>query len=73
MQPLLTEGRFNARLDIRVLGGPVGSNGFPRSHADLNGGHPGPGEDLLQGVLIPEVLSTYFRPKVVEDETTKDI
>ncbi len=34
------------------------------------GGHPGLGEDFLEGILIAEVFPTSFRPQVVEDKTT---
>ncbi len=49
------------------------SNGLPRGHADLNGGHPSLSENLLEGVLITKVFFTSFRPKVVKNKATEDI
>jgi hypothetical protein len=40
VKPLLSKVKFNASLNIRVLGGSVRSNGLPSGHTDLNGGHP---------------------------------
>jgi hypothetical protein len=48
------------------------SNGLPRGHADLNGSHPGLGENLFEGVLIAKVSPTSLRPEVVEDEATEN-
>jgi len=60
-------------LNNQVLGGPVRSNGLLKGHADLNGGHPGFSENLLEGILITEVFPTSFRPEVVKNKATKDI
>jgi hypothetical protein len=49
------------------------SNGLPKGHADLNGGHLGLSENLLEGVLITEVFPTSFRLKVVKNKAMKDI
>ncbi len=49
------------------------SNGLPRGHTDLNGGHPGLSEDLLEGILVTKVFPTSFRPEVVKNEATKDV
>ncbi len=44
VEPFLSEIKLNFRLNTRILGGIVRSNGFPRGHANLNSGHPGLGE-----------------------------
>ncbi|CAK9881388.1 unnamed protein product [Sphagnum jensenii] len=64
---------LNATSNDRILSGLVRSNGLPRGHADLNGGHRGLNENLLEGVMIPEVFPTSFRPEVVQNETTKNV
>ncbi len=51
----------------------MGSNGFPRSHADLNDGHPGLGENRFEGVLVVKVLPTSFSPKAKNDEAAKNV
>jgi len=70
VQPLFSEVNFDVSLNVKVLSGPMRSNGFPRSHTDLNDGHPGLREDFLEGVLVLEVSPTSLRPEVVENETT---
>jgi hypothetical protein len=49
------------------------SNGLPSGHADLNGGHPGLKENLVERILITEVPSTPLRPDLVEEKATEDI
>ncbi len=73
VKPLSSEIWLNASLNIRVLGGPVRSNGLPRGHTDLNGSHLGLSDNLNGGVLFTEVFPTSLQPEVVEDETTKNI
>jgi hypothetical protein len=73
VKPLVSKTTLNAILILRVLGGSLRSNGFPRGHADLNGGHPGLGENLLERVVLSEVFPTSFRPKVVKNKTTEDV
>ncbi len=65
VKPLFPKVRFNTSLNIRVLGGPVRSNGLPRGHADLNNGHPGLSEDRIERVFVIEVFPTSFGPEVV--------
>jgi hypothetical protein len=60
-------------LNDRVLGGAVSFNGLPSGHADLNRSHPGLSENLLERVVVVEVLSAPLGPKIVEQETTKDV
>jgi len=73
VKPLSSEIGLNASLNIRVLGGPVRSNGLPRGHTDLNGSHPGLSDNFHGGILFTEVFPTSLEPKVVKDETTKNI
>ncbi len=51
----------------------MGSNGFPRSHADFNGSHPGLGENRFEGVLAVKVLPTSFSPEAKNDEAAKNV
>jgi len=51
----------------------LGSNGFPRSHADLNGGHLGLGENCFEGVFVVKVLPTSFSPEAENDEAAKNV
>ncbi len=51
----------------------MGSYGFPRSHADLNGGHLGLGENRFEGVLVVKVLPTSFGPEAKNDEVAKNV
>jgi hypothetical protein len=62
VEPLFSEINLDASLNGRVLGGLMRSNGLPRGHTDLNGGHPGLRENFLEGVLVPEVSPTSLRP-----------
>jgi hypothetical protein len=64
---------LNARLDGRVLGAAVRSNGFPSGHTDLHNRHPGLCENFLKRVLVAEVPSISFGPKVVEDEASENV
>ncbi len=73
MEPFFSELGFNATLFVWVGVGTRGSNGFPRSHADLNGGHPGPGKNRSKRVLAIEMHSTSFSPKSVNNKTTKNV
>ncbi len=67
VEPLFFEFRLDASLLVRVLVGPLRSNGFPGSHTDLNGGHPGLGENRGERVLVIKMFSTSFRPKHVDN------
>ncbi len=67
VEPFFFELSFNAILFDRVRVGPLRSNGFPGSHADLNGGHPGLGENRGERVLVIEMHSTSFRPESVNN------
>jgi len=49
------------------------SNGLPRGHTDLNGGHPGLRQNLLEGILFSKVSLTSLRLEVVKNEATKDV
>jgi len=60
-------------LDVGVLGGPVSSDGLPSGHVDLNHGHPGLSEDLLERVMVVEMLSAPLGPQVVEEKTSKNV
>jgi len=51
----------------------VRSNGLPRGHTDLNGGHPGLSKNLFEGILISKVFPTSLRPEVVKNEATEDV
>ncbi len=73
MKPFFFKVRFHASLNVRVLGGLLRSNGLPRGHTDLNGGHPGLGENHGEGVLIIKVFSTSFRPEVVDNEAAQNV
>jgi hypothetical protein len=60
-------------LNTRVLGGPKGINGLPSGHSNLNGSNPGLLKDFPRGILVIKMLPASFRPKEVEDKTTKDV
>ncbi len=49
------------------------SNGFPRGHTDLNGGHPGLGENRFEGVIVIKVFSTSLSPKAINNEATQNV
>ncbi|CAK9871348.1 unnamed protein product [Sphagnum jensenii] len=51
----------------------MGSDGFLSGHADFNGGHPSLMKNAFEGVLVTEMPSAPFRPKVVEKKTIKDV
>jgi len=67
------KGLINSNLSARLPGGPEGVDGFPSGHPDLNGDHLGLLKSVPKGVLIVKVLSASFRPKKIEDATTKDV
>ncbi len=67
VEPFFFKLRFNASLDVRVLVGPLRSNGFPRSHTDLNGGHPGLGENRGKRILVIKMFPTPFGPESVDN------
>ncbi|CAK9277027.1 unnamed protein product [Sphagnum jensenii] len=73
VQPFTSEVILNASLDTRVLGAPLGSNGPPRGHTDLNGRHPGLGDHLQGGIMLSKMLPTSLSPKMVNYEATKNI
>jgi hypothetical protein len=73
VKPLFSEVYLNASLNNRVLGGSVRSNGLPRGHTDLNGGHPGLSKNLLEGILFSKVSPTSLRPEVVKNEATENV
>ncbi len=58
VEPLLSEIKFNASMNIKVLGGSVKSNGLPSGHTDLTGGHPSLCKNLLEGILFSKVFPT---------------
>jgi len=60
-------------LDVRILSGAVRSNGLPSGHTDLNGGHQGLKENLVERVLVTEVPSAPLGPEVVEEKTTENV
>ncbi len=61
VEPLVSKTMLNTILILRVLGGSLRSNGFPRGHADLNGGHPGLDENLFETVVLSKVFPTSLR------------
>ncbi len=73
VEPFFSELSFYATLFVRVGVGALRSNGFPRSHADLNGGHPGPGENRRKRVLAIKVHSTSLSLKSVNNHTTQNV
>ncbi len=68
VKPFFPKSNLNTTLNGRVPSGTVGSNSLPSGHTDLNRRHPGLPEDFFQGVMIVEVFSTPFRPKVVQNK-----
>jgi hypothetical protein len=70
VEPLVSKTMLNTILILRVLGGSLRSNGFPRGHADFNSGHPSLGENLFERVVLSKVFPTSLRPKVVENKAT---
>jgi hypothetical protein len=73
VEPFFFEVSLNASLNNGILGGSVRSNGLPKGHTDLNGGHPGLSKNLLEGILFSKVFPTSLRPEVVENEATKNV
>jgi hypothetical protein len=73
VKPLFPKGEFNTKLNVRVLGRTVGSNGLPSGHTDLDRRHPGLEKNFLEGMLAIEMFPAPFRPEMVEDESTKDV
>jgi hypothetical protein len=63
----------NPSLNTRFPGGRKGIDGLPSGHPNLNGSHPGLLKDFPKGILVIEMLLASFRPKEVEDESTKDV
>jgi hypothetical protein len=51
----------------------VRSNGLPRGHTDLNGGHLGLGENRFEGVIVLKVFSTSFSPEAIDNEAAQDV
>ncbi len=51
----------------------MGSNSLPSGHTDLNRRHPGLKKDIMHGIPIVEVLSTPFRPEIVQDEAPENV
>jgi hypothetical protein len=49
------------------------SNGLPRGHTDLNGGHPGLGENRFEGVVIIVMFSASFSLEAINNEATQDV
>jgi len=62
VEPFFSELSFNATLFVRVGVGTLRFNGFPGSHADLNGGHPSTGKNRSKRVLAIKMHSTSFSP-----------
>jgi len=73
MTPFHPKGLINLSLNIRFSGGPKGVDGLPSGHPNLNDSHPCLLKDFPRGILVIEVLPTFFRPKEVEDEAGKDV
>ncbi len=73
VEPLFPKGELNAKLNVRIVGRTVGSNGLASGHTDLDRRHPGLEKNFLEGILAVEVFPAPFRPEVVEDEGTKDV
>jgi len=66
VEPFISKVMLNTILKHRVPGGPLGSNGLLGGHTNLNGGHPGLGEDITQKVVLSEVFFASFHPQVVQ-------
>ncbi len=60
-------------MNIRVFGSLTGSDGLPGGHANLDHGHPGLSENLLEGVLVIKVLSAPPSPQVVQEKTPENV
>ncbi|CAN5969225.1 unnamed protein product [Sphagnum jensenii] len=73
VKPFLSKSNLNSSLNVRVLVGAMGSDGFPGGHADLNDGHLGLMENPFEGVLVTEVPLAPLGLKVVEKKTTEDV
>ncbi len=73
MEPFISEGFLNSNLSVQVPIGPVGSNGFPGGHADLDDGHPSLVENFPEGILVVKVPSAPLRPETVEKKATENI
>ncbi len=71
MEPFFSEVKLNTSLSARILGVTLRFDSFPRSHAHLDSGHPGLGEDTFDGVMVPEVPFASFGLDVVQDEASK--
>jgi len=73
VKPFLSKSNPNSSLNVRVLVGAVGFDGFPGGHVDLNGGHPSLMEDPFEGILVTKVPSAPLGLEVVEKKTTEDV
>ncbi len=73
MKPFLYEVQLTPSPNVRILGVPVGSNGLPSGHTDLNSGHPGMCEYFFCGVLVAEVSFTSLSPEMVQYEVPEDV
>jgi hypothetical protein len=73
VEPFFPKGKLNTKLNVRVLGRTVGSNGLPSGHTNLDRRHPGLEKNFLEGILAVEVFPAPFRLDMVEDEGTKDV
>jgi hypothetical protein len=70
MKPLFSKSNLNFKLNVTVLVGAGGSNGFPGGHANLDGGHPGLMKHPFEGVTVTEVPLAPLRPKIIKKKTT---
>jgi hypothetical protein len=73
MAPFHPKGLIDPILNPRLTGGLEGVDGLPGGHPNLNGGHPSLLENIAGGVLGVKVHPTSFRPKEVENETSKNV
>jgi len=73
LAPLRPKGLVDPILNTRLTCGSEGVDRFPSGHPNLNGGHPGLLEKIIGGVLGVKVHPTSFKPKEVENETSKNV
>jgi len=73
MEPFSLKGLLNASLSAMFSLMASGSNGLPGGHSDLGGGLPGLQEHSLEGVLVVEVPTAPFRPKIEKEEAPKNV
>jgi hypothetical protein len=73
VKPFCPKGLLNATLSLLILVRIRRPNSSPSGHANLGRGFPGLKHDFFDGVLVIEVPSAPFRPKVVEEKAPQDV